>query len=606
MRGKGTRARVIFGVILVLLFIGIQYLSGNPYFSWYFNALYQVESAKIESTLSEAGEMEVHETIHYRMRKPFRGVFREIPPSRYAIMKDVTIWTEGLNTQDVEFSSLPQGGFSARVWLVPRGSTTRLDPRTHPRVTLHVTYRVRNVVESGVDVTQIFRQFWGDWDAPVGLLEGVFDFPDHVRVHHVYTHPKMFSQKTGNRYLFQIFRLPPRSIAEARFILEPLPSMLYAVENPTLSLEEVQRVETAYQKEIRNQVFLWTGVLGFFVMLFLIIYLILGREVPVDYQRFYEQEPPYPDPPDLVNAVVRHFASQVGDEGVAAALLNLYHQGAITFEEEGKRPLIRLLGKPPSHELSPSEMKLLTLLQQFATSNTFSFDTLRERLENSVSEARSFNTLFQAYKNEVLKELRRRRYLQNTGNVLAKVLAVLMMLVSLAVLPTQKPETAHLLSLWTILAGTFFFGSGVILMVRKDAFGRWNKEGRMYFLRWQSFARFLSDYSLLSERPPQSVIIWEKYLIYATALGIAQEVMKNLEKLVPREVFERESPHPFFYHPGTYLFGSELHRLHVTAISTITQSQARSYSKGGFGSGGFSGGAGGFGGGSGGGRGGAF
>lgn len=606
MRGKGIITRVIFVVILVLLFISIQYFIHNPYLLWYFHSLYQIESVKIQATLSENGEMEVHETIHYRMRKPFRGVFREISPARYEVMNNVMIWTEELDAQDVELSSLPQGGFSARVWLVPRGSTMRLDPRKYPQVTLHVKYRVRNVVENGRDIAQIFRQFWGEWDAPVGRLEGVFDFPEHVSVKQVYTHPKMLWPKMGNRYLFRVFHLPPQSIAEARFVLEPLPDMQYAVENPTLSLEEVERIETTYQKEVRNQVLSWMGILGVFIFLFLIIYLTLGREIPVDYERFYEQEPPYQDSPDLVNAVVQNLTSRVGEEGVAAALLDLYHRGAITFEEEGQRHFIRLNATPPFHDLPPSEAKLLKLLQQFATDNTFSFDALRERLENSVSEARSFNRSFQAYENEIIAELQRRRYLQNAGNILAKGLAILMIFLGLAVLSAWRPETAHLLPLWTVLSGIFFFGGGALLMTRKDAFGRWSKEGRVYFLRWQSFSRFLSDYSLLSERPPQSVILWEKYLIYATALGVAQEAIKNLEKLVPREVFERESPHPYFYHPGLSLFGSEFHRLRLTATSTIAQSQARSHSGGGFGGGGFSGGAGGFGGGSGGGRGGAF
>lgn len=544
MCGKGTITRVIFVVILVLLFISIQYFTHNPYLLWCFHSLYQIESVKIRVTLSENGEMEVHETIHYRMRKSFRGVFREISPARYKVTNNVMIWTEELDAQDVELSSLPQGGFSARVWLVPRGSTMRLDPRKYPQVTLHVKYRVQNVVENGRDIAQIFRQFWGEWDAPVGLLEGVFDFPEHVSVKQVYTHPKMLWPKMGNRYLFRVFHPSPQSIAEARFVLEPLPDTQHAVENPTLSLEEVERMEATYQKEVRNQILFWMGILGVFIFLFLIIYLTLGREIPVDYERFYEQEPPYQDSPDLVKAVVQNLTSRVGEEGVAAALLDLYQRGAITFEEEGQRRFIRLNATPPFHDLPPSEAKLLKLLQQFATDNTFSFDALRERLESSVSEARSFNRSFQDYENEIIAELQRRRYLQNAGNILAKGLAILMIFLGLAVLSTWRPETAHLLPFWTALSGIFFFGGGALLVTRKDAFSRWSKEGRVYFLRWQSFSRFLSDYSLLSERPPQSVILWEKYLIYATALGVAQETIKNLEKLVPREVFERESPHP--------------------------------------------------------------
>ncbi|MGC8778244.1 MAG: DUF2207 family protein, partial [Candidatus Caldatribacteriaceae bacterium] len=488
------------------------------------------------------------------------------------------------------------------------GSTERLDPRQYPRVTLHVEYRVRYVVENGVDLAQVFRQFWGEWDAPAGLVEGVFDFPEGVEIKKVYTHPRMPWEKSGNRFLIRAFALPPQSIAEVRFLADPLPAMPYAVENPTLSLQEVEEAEDLYQREIQGLVFPWMVVLGVFAFLILLIFLLLGRETPVDYQRFYEQEPPFPDSPDFVNAVVKNLTARVGEEGVAAVLLDLYHRGMIDFQEEGQERSILLRDGTPSGDLPPSEKKLLELLKHFAVDGVFRFEALKERLGQSVGEARSFNDLFRAYEAEIHRELRHRGYFKITGNLVAKILAILMMLLStVTVESTLRPVTAHFLPFLTVLAGVFFFGGGAILMAPRDVFGRWSKEGRVYFLRWQSFARFLGDYSLLSERPPQSVVMWEKYLIYATALGIAQEVLKHFERLVPREVFEQESPHPYFSHPGMYLFGGELHHLRLAATSTIVQAQSQSHSGGGgFHGGGFSGGAGGFGGGSGGGRGGAF
>ena len=419
------------------------------------------------------------------------------------------------------------------------------------------------------------------------------------------THPRMSWERVGNRFLIRAWNLPPQSIAEVRFVTDPLPAMPYAASNPTLTLQEVEEVEAGYRNEIQNLITPWMVLLLIFLFLFFLIFLFLGRETPVDYQRFYEQEPPYTDPPDFVNAVVRHLTSEVGEEGVAAALLDLYHRGYIDFAE-GKDSTIILKEGKPLEDLPPSEKRLLELLQKFATGGVFRFDTLKERLEGSVADARSFNVAFEAYQKEIFRELQKRRYLRSTGNILAKVLAFLMMLLSTVVVEsTLRPVTAHLLPFLTLLSGVFFFGGGAVLATRKDVFGRWSKEGRVYSLRWQSFARFLSDYSLLAEHPPQSVVVWEKYLVYATALGIARKVMKNLEKLVPREVFERESPHPYFYHPGIYLMGGNFYGLRTVAASTITRSQARSHS-GGFRGGRFSGGAGGFGGGSGGGRGGAF
>lgn len=144
-------------------------------------------------------------------------------------------------------------------------------------------------------------------------------------------------------------------------------------------------------------------------------------------------------------------------------------------------------------------------------------------------------------------------------------------------------------------------------MIRKDFFGRWTREGREYYLKWMNFSRYLSDFSLLSEYPPESVVVWEKYLIYATALGVAEKVISTLQNTVPREIWEAQSQHGYFYGPSIFLFGNQFYSLRNTASATIVQAQARSKgSSGGWSGGGFSGGGGSIGGGSGGGRGGAF
>lgn len=57
--------------------------------------------------------------------------------------------------------------------------------------------------------------------------------------------------------------------------------------------------------------------------------------------------------------------------------------------------------------------------------------------------------------------------------------------------------------------------------------------------QWKALARFMKEYSMLDEKDVFSLAIWEKYLIYATALGIANEVIKQMKAKYP-EVFIEE------------------------------------------------------------------
>lgn len=598
---KKALGKVVIVALAILLFFLFQLR--NPYVAAFFSSLYTIEEATITQRMLPSGEFDVEERIVYRMRKPFRGVFREIPPSRYVEIDDVHVSVAEVPEEYLEWVYLTDRGFSVRVWLVPYGSALRLDPRTTPRITLNVRYRARYVFENGPSVAQVFRQFWGEWDSWASKVQGIFEFPEGVSVKAVFTHPHLRVTRDGNRYTVSASHLPPEAIAEVRFVTEPIPELPYAIENPLLTLEDIHREERAYRAQVLGAVGFPLGLLGFFLFLLVLIYLLFGREPAIGYAREYEQEPPSDDSPDVVNALVKNIGGAVDEDGIASVLLDLYRLDLVDFAEDGEA--ITLNVQEPLQNLPETEKAFLSLLLRFAENGTFSFRQLQEKLERSLAEARNFNAALSTYRKTVGRELLRRGYLKTTGNTLAKVVAFLMVLAAFGVFAVAaRPQVAHFLPLFTVLSGAFFFTGVGVLLARRDLFGRWTEEGRRFFLRWKSFARFLEDYSLLSQHPPQSVVLWEKYLVYATALGLGETVLRTLRRLIPHEVWGQESHHRHFYGPFVFTPGRNLTRLSAVASATIAQ--ASSGKSGGFGGGGFRGGAGGFGGGSGGGRGGAF
>jgi uncharacterized membrane protein len=101
-----------------------------------------------------------------------------------------------------------------------------------------------------------------------------------------------------------------------------------------------------------------------------------------------------------------------------------------------------------------------------------------------------------------------------------------------------------------------------------------------------------------------AVVIWERYLAYAVALGVADQVEKQVKALVPEE----ELPSPWANGPaGTQGLAWFHHVSHSAgapvAYSSSSSGSIGSFSSGGGGGGGFSGGGGGGGGGTGGGAG---
>ncbi len=130
-----------------------------------------------------------------------------------------------------------------------------------------------------------------------------------------------------------------------------------------------------------------------------------------------------------------------------------------------------------------------------------------------------------------------------------------------------------------------FMFFGIILftslaLVNSKYFGRFTKEGRVINLKWKGFKKYITDFSDIKNHPPKHVILWEEYLVYATAFGVAKEVLKNIKILNPKD-FENNKRLAVY---SSFALSNSFSNLSSTSSSG---------SGGGFGGGGGGGGAGG-------------
>ncbi|MCI8273792.1 MAG: DUF2207 domain-containing protein [Clostridia bacterium] len=51
--------------------------------------------------------------------------------------------------------------------------------------------------------------------------------------------------------------------------------------------------------------------------------------------------------------------------------------------------------------------------------------------------------------------------------------------------------------------------------------------------QWKAFKKYMEDFSLLKDKDIPSLVVWEKYLVFATAFGISSEVLKQLKVIYP-------------------------------------------------------------------------
>ena len=150
--------------------------------------------------------------------------------------------------------------------------------------------------------------------------------------------------------------------------------------------------------------------------------------------------------------------------------------------------------------------------------------------------------------------------------------------------------------------------AGIVAIVCAATMQELNREGIETTAKLEALRRWLKEFTHLSEAVPSDVVLWNRLLVMAVVLGVADEVIKQLEVACPQVIQD-----PYFApcygwcyggygidgRPPAAAFTGNVASAHKASAAAIA---ASSSSSGGGGGGGFSGGGGGgFGGGGGGG-----
>ena len=119
-----------------------------------------------------------------------------------------------------------------------------------------------------------------------------------------------------------------------------------------------------------------------------------------------------------------------------------------------------------------------------------------------------------------------KEYFTDTGSKLFSIIYKAQLIIALGIM-----VLLWICHIETKISDMVFYASCILLvesvilfMLPNSIAGRWTKKGRTYHEQWKSFMNYLTEYSLIKERPPESVQVWGRYLIYAAAMGKAEEV----------------------------------------------------------------------------------
>ncbi|NLE22897.1 MAG: DUF2207 domain-containing protein [Actinobacteria bacterium] len=480
-----------------------------------------------------------------------------------------------------------------------------------------VEYVAKGAAKRWNDTSELYWQFIGadtavesdDVRVTVRLPKGVTR--DEVRA---WAHGPLWGTVTirpDAAVVMQVDPLPAGTFVEGR-ILFPAAALGKAPVDDTPRLDQVLAEEKEWADQAnrdrlwaRVKVVLW-GLLGVgfpvvAVVLIVLLYVRYGREPKTQFQARYLRDIPQPPLPPALAAFIWRMGS-VGSDDVSATLLDLVHRKVIDLEQVvvTKDGLFRT-SEETTYKLTLHDDRLGELLDYERHLCTFLFHQMADGNELVLRELKaiakkrrtSFAKGFQTWKDKVGKEGQKRGYLDPKADRMAFVAA------AFAFVAIVAAGAAAVFSgfLW------FFLGVpvGVVLIFVARAVKRRSQEAAELHAQYAALERYLKDFGRLDEKPPDAVVLWEQFLIFAVVFGIADRVTKAMTVKVPEVVDDPAFRTSYILwwgmpgHAGGLSAFNEIHESFSQAVSVATSSS----SSGSGGGGGFSGGGGGGGGGGG-------
>jgi len=481
-----------------------------------------------------------------------------------------------------------------------------------------VQYVAKGAAKRWSDTAELYWQFIGaetavesrDVSVVVHLPEGVAK--DRVRA---WAHGPLWGTVTiapNASVVMKVDPLPANTFLEGR-ILFPAAALTEAPAGTTARVDKVLAEEKKLAADAnrsrvwaRLRVGLW-GILGVgvplvAVALILILYFRYGREPKTHFQAQYLRDFPEPQLPPALAAFIWRMGS-VGSDDVTATLLDLANRKVIDLQRVAtEKPT--LFGGTESAttykltlhddrigELLPYEQQLVEFLfHQIAGGSELVLSELKDLAK---THRTAFAKGFQTWKHKVEKEAETRGFLDPRADRMAFGASAFAFVAVVA-----AGAAAVFSGFWW-----FFLGIpvGIALIFVARAVKRRSQEAAELHAQYAALERYLKDFGRLDEKPPDAIVLWEQFLIYAVVFGIADQVAKAMTVKIPEVVSDPAFRTPYILWWGMPGDGGglsafdELHESFGQAVSVATSSS----SSGAGGGGGFSGGGGGGGGGGG-------
>lgn len=488
-----------------------------------------------------------------------------------------------------------------------------------------ISYTVEDAIAKYDDCTELYWQFVGkDFEVDAKKITGTITLPqkaEHKSDIRVWGHTEDLNGEiyvtSKDTVKFTIDKFNSGRFVEVRIAM-PEDMIIYTGRtNYYKSLQDIIDEEIVWANEanarrerrelIQNIIFILFYVVTAVIAFFMIKRIAKNKQKLKEMKKFVPNEnfEYYRDIPNdntspgealyLEKQVFSNLSSTEIGQVFTATLLDLSLKKYIKFQvekEEKKKEkiIINILNTQNTQSLPEDEKTIFEFLlkackgqdsitskelEQYIKSNSSEVVSLKSKIENSIVK-----TLVAKGFYDVKEKEKCQKY--EVGIVGYAIFLYIQIFITIF--------AALILTPFTLIGSAFLAVTtivGIVINIKmKKHINVYTQEGVNEMAKWKGLNKFMEDFSMLDKREIPEIAIWEKYLVYATAFGIADKVLKQLKVVYP----DIENINGF--DTGIY-FGLMVNTNFSSSFShSISSAMSSSYSSGSGGGGGFSGGGG--------------
>jgi len=559
---------------------------------------YSISSFDINYTLNQNGIINVSEILFYNLSGCYTELFIQKPNN--LVISNPWGYCSGATC---DFIYKPTNTISGEQELILKGNYCDAS------VIAYFNYDVNNQIRVLVDGTQFYYQLYG----------GKTEVPTNTEIN-------IYLPGDANKTIPQIHSMDynliiaENKINISKHVLENeiieinllMPTTWFDINSPNLYIyqdtnyttSQVQQIDSSWEKDYNKYTisikptprYVYLLIIFLPFLLIFLIWVIFGREYSrkkVGYFGIFERDLPDDSDPIIANYFIKgEFSSDWFSSGITYLVWKRYFD----FIKNAKGELIIIRTKKifNKKDVPYYVSEIYDYLDKYYPNGEVNFEDFKKKLKGNVGIIFSKNFVSEFTKGAAMQTefremtkstkeyydswFKESKLFKGTGYTILSIFLFgflflfiwICSIVRISLNPIIFFVFFGIIFLFIITSRMFFY---------KVIFGRFTMEGRLKNLKWEAFKKYITTFSLMKQHPPQSVVIWEQYMVYATAFGVAKKTSKALKMVLPEE----------FNHNDRFIAYSGF----IAMSSSISAATGGSSGSSGGGAGGFGGGGGG-------------